>query len=502
MQDVGDDAAELFEPAVGGFPRRALGEHDGIVLIHGEQALATTGRAEHAQRVRRRRLAMALRQHAAFGQNAGAAGERAEFARNHRRDVARADTFGDQAGGRLRQARPGGGERWHVVGLVDRVAEDRGFLRAQPQQVARGDDAADLAFLVFHAEMAQLEPAHAAERAVEEGGGRQRDQRLAGELRDRAGERAGALFGQGAQHVALGDDGGVARAHFVAGAGRGHQQGGNLLARHALQRIAERDVGGDEFRRRAHHVGDAMTVGICIDTREHALRARVRCCHRVFPAGAVLILEHAGERQTGLLGLGQRADISFAQLGQQREEDPCGGGRVADRGMAVLDRHAEPARQRLDGVAAETGLGHLRQQPGIERARLGPGQAGQFAFAPQHREIEAERVTDQHGAGNLAGDLRPGGGETRRAGHVQIADAMDLRRLVGNGSARIDQPAQRCLLVEPAAAERHHADFDDARLARIEAGGLGVDDHGVERDQRRCIDDGCHRPPGMAARIS
>ena len=40
--------AELREPAVGGLARRAVGEHDGVVLIHGEQALAAAGGAEHA----------------------------------------------------------------------------------------------------------------------------------------------------------------------------------------------------------------------------------------------------------------------------------------------------------------------------------------------------------------------------------------------------------------------------------------------------------------------
>ena len=37
-------------------------------------------------------------------------------------------------------------------------------------------------------------------------------------------------------------------------------------------------------------------------------------------------------------------------------------------------------------------------------------------------------------------------------------------------------------LVELASPERHRADLDDARLRRIEASRLGVNDEGIERD--------------------
>ena len=64
------------------------------------------------------------------------------------------------------QPRPGRAQRRHIVGLIDGIAEHGGFLGAQAQQVARGDDAADFAVLVLDAEMAQAEAAHAAERAI------------------------------------------------------------------------------------------------------------------------------------------------------------------------------------------------------------------------------------------------------------------------------------------------------------------------------------------------
>ncbi len=217
----------------------------------------------------------------------------------------------------------------------------------------------------------------------------------------------------------------------------------------------------------------------------------------------MLIFQHSGEREAGLFGFGQSPDIALAQLGQQREEDPRGERRIGNRRMAAFDRHAKPVRQMFERVTAEMRLGHLGQQRGIERARRRPWQTRAFAFALEHREIEAERVPDQDRAGNRAGDLRPHGGKSRRRGHGRIVDMMDLRRHDRDRLARMNEPAQRRLLVELAGDKRHRADLDDARLARIEAGRLGVDDHGIERDQR-CRMAGCwHRPPGAAAqRIS
>ncbi|HSQ03954.1 MAG TPA: hypothetical protein VLN59_07965, partial [Burkholderiales bacterium] len=65
--------------------------------------------------------------------------------------------------------------------------------------------------------MPHFEPAHAGEREIDECSGRHGDQRLVGELRNRPRERGGALLGQSTQHVALGDDGGVARTQPCAG---------------------------------------------------------------------------------------------------------------------------------------------------------------------------------------------------------------------------------------------------------------------------------------------
>ncbi len=214
------------------------------------------------------------------------------------------------------------------------------------------------------------------------------------------------------------------------------------------------------------------------------------------PAGAMLVVEHAGQREAGLFGLGQGADIALAQLRQQREENLAGDDGVGHRRMAGIDGHAKPARQMLERVAAEMRLGDLRQQPGIERARRRPSEPGAVAFALEHGEIEAERVPDQDRAGNRGRDIRPGSGKVWRRRHGLIVDGMDARRHQRDRLARIHQPAQRRRPVELAGRQRHRADLDDARLARVKPGRLGVDDKGIERDQRRCIADHCHSPPG------
>ena len=74
MQDVGDDGAEPREPEVGGAARFAFGKNEGVVLVHGQQALAAAGRTEHAERIGTWRRALPVGQHAPLGQHAGAAG--------------------------------------------------------------------------------------------------------------------------------------------------------------------------------------------------------------------------------------------------------------------------------------------------------------------------------------------------------------------------------------------------------------------------------------------
>ena len=69
-------------------------EHDGVVLVGGEQAFAASGRAHDEHGVTARGLAPAIGGHARLGQFAGAAGGGAEFGADHVGDAARFDLLG------------------------------------------------------------------------------------------------------------------------------------------------------------------------------------------------------------------------------------------------------------------------------------------------------------------------------------------------------------------------------------------------------------------------
>ena len=152
---------------------------------------------------------MSGRMHARFGNDGGPARQRAELARNHRGDVAHRNAFRQKRGHDLRQLGPGGAEVVRIVRLIDLVAERNRLADPQPQQVARRQRADDVAGLVNHAEVTDLQPVHAADRAIHECIGRNHSERRAHELPNRHRERRRPVRGEGAQDVALGDDAGV-----------------------------------------------------------------------------------------------------------------------------------------------------------------------------------------------------------------------------------------------------------------------------------------------------
>src|SRR5207244_8376217 len=136
------------------------------------------------------------------------------------------------------------------------------------------------------------------------------------------------------------------------------------------QRLANLCLGGDEFRGRPHHIADPMTVGIAVDTPQGALRIdAARALDRLDPPGTMLLIEHMGERTARLYRLSQRPDAARAQLGHECAEDARSRHCIAQRGMAVLDLHAEPGREPLERETGKIGLGDLRQQTSVEGAR-------------------------------------------------------------------------------------------------------------------------------------
>ena len=57
---------------------------------------------------------------------------------------------------------------------------------------------------------------------------------------------------------------------------------------------------------------------------------------------------------------------------------------------------ARPGGEFLQRIARQFRCGDLRQLPRVKRPRPYPRQAGEIAFALQHREVEPDRVPDHH----------------------------------------------------------------------------------------------------------
>ena len=263
--------AERREPAILGAVRFALGEHDGVVLVHREQAFAAPGRAEHRERVRAGRGALAGLGHALLGQQRGAVRHGAELARDHGRDLAARQAFAREIGCDLRDDAP------RRRRDRSRPAPDRCGRRAarRPRRAARSRSRAESAPVTRPASSVtprwrtlrrfmRLTARYANASAGTVASGRL----IASRHRQR--ERAGAVARDRAQDVALGDDAGVLRQRR---AGRSDEQRRNPRRGHRVERRADRSVGADEPRRR-HQVADAVAVRIAVDARARAPRCR------------------------------------------------------------------------------------------------------------------------------------------------------------------------------------------------------------------------------------
>ena len=236
--------AERREPLVLRSAGIAALEHNGIVLVHREQAFAAAGGAQHGHGIGTGRLAVARLQHAPLGDHRGLAGQCAEFARHDRGDVdarrallraARSATCGS-----LAQAAPSAGD----VSASSISSPSDTASSARRRNRSRADKAPiTKPGFVGDTEMTDLEPAHATDGAIDEGVRRNGGKRPAHELLDAELERALALDRQRPQHVALGDDaggkGGKPFAGTPGGATRARRRGRDQFD----QRLAQRPVG-------------------------------------------------------------------------------------------------------------------------------------------------------------------------------------------------------------------------------------------------------------------
>jgi hypothetical protein len=109
-------------------------------------------------------------------------------------------------------------------------------------------------------------------------------------------------------------------------------------------------------------------------------------------------------------------------------------------------------------------------------------------------------VPDHHGLTEKAVEIRPGIRERRRLSDHGIVDAVNARRLGRDRfTARPQQLAKRTVARKLSAGQADPGKLDHPRRARIEPGGLRVDDNGVERQKRGGATRPVHRPSPPAA---
>ena len=110
-----------------------------------------------------------------------------------------------------------------------------------------------------------------------------------------------------------------------------------------------------------------------------------------------------GEFSAGILGFRQGADGIPAKARQEGKEDfrrePC----IRQGAMAFNHRNAEPGRQRFEGEVRQIGPEQSCQIEHVKKSRGLPGEAGALMLTPQHGEIKAHGITQNHmGAGKVA----------------------------------------------------------------------------------------------------
>src|ERR671912_730138 len=82
-------------------------------------------------------------------------------------------------------------------------------------------------------------------------------------------------------------------------------------------------------------------------------------------------------------------------------------------------------------IAGKISFGDLGEQPGIQRARPLPGNAGTGAFALENRKIETDRMSEHHATRNLDGKFGPCFGEAWGIAHGTIVNTVNARGLRG-----------------------------------------------------------------------
>ena len=377
--------------------------------------------------------------------------------------------------------------------MADVVAEQQGTLRAQAQQIAGRQRANHRAGIVDHAEVPDAQTVHPPDRHIGvrigiDHGERPRHRAIDG-LASASLPRS-AMTRRISRSVTMPVSAGTRRAISRMHIDRRYLLGGDLRDHHGQCCLR-----GDETRRRSHDLAHAMPVWIGIDARSGVGERIGRHAGHVGPAGANLLVDQPPQRGGGVDRLAERADAAIAQQRHQLLEYPGGGRCIAERRVALDHLNAEPACDALEREIRQRRIDDLRQEPRTEARPTPPRNIRAHAFALQHREVEPDRMPDQHCVVEIAGKFRPHRGKPRRIGDRGVVEAVDARGLRRDRDIGPHQPAQRRRVGDPAAGQADGTDLDDPRIGRIKPGGLGIHDHGVDRDQRRHAGPVHHRRP-------
>jgi hypothetical protein len=467
-----------------------------IALSWCEKALAPPSRAEHQHGVRAGRSAEALCPHRILREFGGTARQRAEFPGDDAGDVARAYLLIEELPRHGRHFGPGASQGGHIARLIDVVAEFDRRAGPQPQQVASRDRADDPAVFRDRCKVPDAPRAHAPDRAIDKGILRHGNDRSRRDLAHRRVESRRACFADGAQEVPFRHD---SRAGCEL-AGLADKGGGNAPLHEQSDDVAKHRVGPGEDGRLTHEVAHPVAIREAVEPLLGLLAFRFsRCGYRLGPAGAMVLLENCGQAAAGLLRLRERADADVPQAGHQLEEDLRGERRVGERPVALAHLRAEPGRERLEGVVPESRLDELREEPGVETRPARSRAPGAGAFPLQHGEVEPDRVPDDDARADEALEIGPDLAKRRLCDDIRIRDAMDRRGGRGDRHARRDEALERRPALDGAVVDAQSRDFDEPRVARVEAGGLCIESHRIDGEERCDAGRRGHRSPDRVA---
>jgi hypothetical protein len=126
----------------------------------------------------------------------------------------------------------------------------------------------------------------------------------------------------------------------------------------------------------------------------------------------------------------------------------------------------------------------LREKPRIETRPCRSRAPGPGAFTLQDGKVEPDRVTDDKARADEALEIGPDLTERRLCDDICVRDAMDGGGGRGDRRPRRDQALERRRALDGPAVDALSRDFDDPRAARVEAGGLRIESHRIDGEER------------------